>query len=119
MKIHNLMPIIFPHLSYLTVFDFCDLADRFEVRFYLLYFYFELYLNCLLDRMPVILGNMDAAAMWLSGSPSSNIYTLLKPYEESDLVIFLNNQSLGKEKSVVDLTCSCLKRYLHCRLGTL
>ncbi|KAM3326038.1 hypothetical protein P3S67_001164 [Capsicum chacoense] len=37
------------------------------------------------DRMPVILGNKDAADMWLSGSPSSNIDTLLKPDEESDL----------------------------------
>lgn len=77
-----------------------------------------MHVNCHLDRMPVILGNKDAADMWLSGSPSSNIDTLLKPYEESDLVIFLNNQSLEKE-SVVDLTSSYLKRYLHCRFGTL
>lgn len=66
--------------------------------------------------MPVIFGNKDAADMWLSSSPSSNIDMLLKPYEESDLVIFLNNQSLGrkecceldlsKKKSVVNSTSS-------------
>lgn len=53
-------------------------------------------LEWLHDRMPVILGNMDAAAMWLSGSPSSNIYTLLKPYEESDLAWYPVTPAMGK-----------------------
>ncbi|KAM3382520.1 abasic site processing protein YoqW [Capsicum galapagoense] len=48
------------------------------------------------DRMPVILGNKDAADMWLSGSPSSNIDTLLKPYEESDLVWYPVTPAMGK-----------------------
>lgn len=53
-------------------------------------------LEWLHDRMPVILGNMDAADMWLSGSPSSNIDTLLKPYEESDLAWYPVTAAMGK-----------------------
>ncbi|XP_055812955.1 uncharacterized protein LOC129882600 isoform X2 [Solanum dulcamara] len=53
-------------------------------------------LEWLHDRMPVILGNMDAADMWLSGSPSSNIDTLLKPYEESDLAWYPVTPAMGK-----------------------
>ncbi|KAM3326039.1 abasic site processing protein YoqW [Capsicum chacoense] len=48
------------------------------------------------DRMPVILGNKDAADMWLSGSPSSNFDTLLKPYEESDLAWYPVTPAMGK-----------------------
>ncbi|PHT29911.1 hypothetical protein CQW23_30497, partial [Capsicum baccatum] len=48
------------------------------------------------DRMPVILGNKDAADMWLSGSPSSNIDTPLKPYEESDLAWYPVTPAMGK-----------------------
>ncbi|CAN4119068.1 unnamed protein product [Withania somnifera] len=53
-------------------------------------------LEWLHDRMPVILGNKDAADMWLSGSPSSNIDTLLKPYEESDLAWYPVTPAMGK-----------------------
>ncbi|KAK4731672.1 hypothetical protein R3W88_024660 [Solanum pinnatisectum] len=53
-------------------------------------------LEWLHDRMPVILGNMDAANTWLSGSPSSNIDTLLKPYEESDLAWYPVTAAMGK-----------------------
>lgn len=48
------------------------------------------------DRMPVILGNNDAADMWLSGSPSSDIDMLLKPYEESDLAWYPVTPAMGK-----------------------
>lgn len=53
-------------------------------------------LEWLHDRMPVILGNKDATDMWLSGSPSSNIDTLLKPYEESDMAWFPVTPAMGK-----------------------
>ncbi|XP_019223406.1 PREDICTED: uncharacterized protein LOC109205179 [Nicotiana attenuata] len=53
-------------------------------------------LEWLHDRMPVILGNKDAADMWLSGSPSSNIDMLLKPYEESDLSWYPVTPAMGK-----------------------
>ncbi|KAK4374824.1 hypothetical protein RND71_005501 [Anisodus tanguticus] len=53
-------------------------------------------LEWLHDRMPVILGNKDAADMWLSGSPSSNIDTLLKPYGESDLAWYPVTPAMGK-----------------------
>ncbi|XP_060180344.1 uncharacterized protein LOC132610101 isoform X2 [Lycium barbarum] len=53
-------------------------------------------LEWLHDRMPVILGNKDAADMWLNGSPSSNIDTLLKPYEESDLAWYPVTPAMGK-----------------------
>lgn len=38
------------------------------------------------DRMPVILGDKGATDTWLNGSSSSKFETLLKPYEDSDLV---------------------------------
>ena len=37
------------------------------------------------DRMPVIFGDKEASVAWLDGS-SSKVYTLLKPYENPDLV---------------------------------
>lgn len=53
-------------------------------------------LEWLHDRMPVIFGNKDAADMWLSGSSSSNIDMLLKPYEESDLAWYSVTPAMGK-----------------------
>lgn len=46
----------------------------------------------ILDRMPVIFGNKESSDLWLNGSPSFNFDTMLKPYEESDLVRALNTE---------------------------
>lgn len=39
-----------------------------------------------IDRMPVILGDKESSDTWLNGSSSSKFDTLLKPYENPDLV---------------------------------
>lgn len=52
-------------------------------------------LEWLHDRMPVILGNKEATEMWLNG-PASNVDTLLKPYEESDLAWYPVTPAMGK-----------------------
>ena len=38
------------------------------------------------ERMPVILGDKESTDTWLFGSTSSKFETVLKPYEETDLV---------------------------------
>lgn len=40
----------------------------------------------IVDRMPVILGYTGSTEEWLDGSSSSKLSTVLKPYEEPDLV---------------------------------
>lgn len=44
----------------------------------------------IIDRMPVILGDKESSDAWLNGSSSSKYDTILKPYEESDLVCLLD-----------------------------
>lgn len=39
-----------------------------------------------IDRMPVILGDQESSDTWLNGFSSSKFNTVLKPYENSDLV---------------------------------
>lgn len=38
------------------------------------------------DRMPVILGNKSAMDAWLNGCPSFEVESVLKSYEDPDLV---------------------------------
>ncbi|KAG0485882.1 hypothetical protein HPP92_009961 [Vanilla planifolia] len=47
------------------------------------------------DRMPVILGNQDQIDTWLSNS-TFKLETLLRPYEDSDLVWYAVNTAIGK-----------------------
>ncbi|GAA0139392.1 hypothetical protein LIER_00946 [Lithospermum erythrorhizon] len=53
-------------------------------------------LQWLHDRMPVILGNKESSDMWLNGRPTSNFDTLLKPYEEADLMWYPVTPAMGK-----------------------
>nr|XP_043612142.1 abasic site processing protein YoqW [Erigeron canadensis] len=53
-------------------------------------------LGWLHDRMPVILGNKGSTDEWLDGSPSSKFDSLLKPYEEPDLVWYPVTPAMGK-----------------------
>ncbi|KAF6144267.1 hypothetical protein GIB67_024494 [Kingdonia uniflora] len=53
-------------------------------------------LQWLHDRMPVILGDQNSIDLWLNGSSSSKFDTLLKPYEESDLVWYPVTPAIGK-----------------------
>lgn len=46
----------------------------------------ELICVVITDRMPVILGNKDSTDRWLNDSSLPNLDTILKPYEETDLV---------------------------------
>lgn len=48
------------------------------------------------DRMPVILGNKGSTDEWLYGSSSSKFDSLLKPYEELDLVWYPVTPAMGK-----------------------
>ncbi|KAL8258955.1 hypothetical protein R6Q59_026908 [Mikania micrantha] len=48
------------------------------------------------DRMPVILGNKESIDEWLDGSSSSKFDSLLKPYEEPDLVWYPVTPAMGK-----------------------
>lgn len=43
-------------------------------------------LFCVADRMPVILGNKSAMDAWLYGCPSFKVESVLKSYEDPDLV---------------------------------
>ncbi|XP_027336775.1 uncharacterized protein LOC113850427 [Abrus precatorius] len=52
-------------------------------------------LRWLHDRMPVILGDKDSIDTWLSSSDSS-FKSVLKPYEESDLVWYPVTPAMGK-----------------------
>ncbi|RDX93025.1 Embryonic stem cell-specific 5-hydroxymethylcytosine-binding protein [Mucuna pruriens] len=52
-------------------------------------------LQWLHDRMPVILGSKDSTDTWLSSS-SSSFKSVLKPYEESDLVWYPVTAAMGK-----------------------
>ncbi|CAH1417939.1 unnamed protein product [Lactuca virosa] len=52
--------------------------------------------GCLHDRMPVILGNQESTNEWLDGSSSSKFDSLLKPYEEPDLVWYPVTPAMGK-----------------------
>lgn len=42
--------------------------------------------TAIVDRMPVILGSKESTEMWLNASASSNFDSILKPYNETDLV---------------------------------
>ncbi|XP_019178582.1 PREDICTED: uncharacterized protein LOC109173745 [Ipomoea nil] len=53
-------------------------------------------LGWLHDRMPVIFGNKESSDLWLNGSPSFNFDTILKPYEELDLVWYPVTPEMGK-----------------------
>ncbi|KAL4587907.1 hypothetical protein LXL04_000784 [Taraxacum kok-saghyz] len=53
-------------------------------------------LSWLHDRMPVILGNKVSIDEWLDGTPSSKFDSLLKPYEEADLVWYPVTSAMGK-----------------------
>ncbi|XP_059626266.1 uncharacterized protein LOC132269191 isoform X2 [Cornus florida] len=53
-------------------------------------------LGWLHDRMPVILGGKESSDAWLIGSSSSKFDTLLKPYEEPDLVWYPVTPAMGK-----------------------
>ncbi|KAF5820653.1 putative SOS response associated peptidase (SRAP) [Helianthus annuus] len=53
-------------------------------------------LGWLHDRMPVILGNKESTDEWLDGSSSSKFDSLLKPYEEPDLVWYPVTPAMGK-----------------------
>lgn len=48
------------------------------------------------DRMPVILGNMGSTEEWLDGSSSSKFSTVLKPYEEPDLIWYPVTSAMNK-----------------------
>lgn len=48
------------------------------------------------DRMPVILGNKGSTEEWLDGLSSSKFDTVLKPYEEPDLVWYPVTSEMGK-----------------------
>ncbi|CAN0859146.1 hypothetical protein LINGRAHAP2_LOCUS7582 [Linum grandiflorum] len=47
------------------------------------------------DRMPVILGDKEDIDTWLNGDPST-YNTLLKPYENSDLIWHPVTPAMGK-----------------------
>ncbi|KVI03772.1 embryonic stem cell-specific 5-hydroxymethylcytosine-binding protein isoform X2 [Cynara cardunculus var. scolymus] len=53
-------------------------------------------LGWLHDRMPVILGNKGSTDEWLDGHSSSKFDSLLKPYEELDLVWYPVTPAMGK-----------------------
>lgn len=53
-------------------------------------------LEWLHDRMPVILGNKDSTDRWLNDSSLSNLDTILKPYEETDLAWYPVTPAMGK-----------------------
>lgn len=53
-------------------------------------------LQWLHDRMPVILGDKESTDAWLNGSSSSQFNTVLKPYEDPDLVWYPVTQAMGK-----------------------
>nr|GMD15686.1 embryonic stem cell-specific 5-hydroxymethylcytosine-binding protein [Ipomoea batatas] len=53
-------------------------------------------LGWLHDRMPVIFGNKESSDLWLNGSPTVNFDTILKPYEELDLVWYPVTPEMGK-----------------------
>ncbi|KAK9146058.1 hypothetical protein Sjap_005961 [Stephania japonica] len=53
-------------------------------------------LQWLHDRMPVILGDESSVDAWLSGSASSKLNAILKPYEDSDLVWYPVTPAMGK-----------------------
>ncbi|XP_074332880.1 uncharacterized protein LOC141670781 [Apium graveolens] len=48
------------------------------------------------DRMPVILGNTGSTEEWLDGSSSSKFSTVLKPYEEPDLIWYPVTSAMNK-----------------------
>ncbi|KAL2488239.1 hypothetical protein Fot_41531 [Forsythia ovata] len=48
------------------------------------------------DRMPVILENKDSTDRWLNDSSLTNLDTILKPYEESDLAWYPVTPAMGK-----------------------
>ncbi|KAK9057467.1 hypothetical protein SSX86_022302 [Deinandra increscens subsp. villosa] len=48
------------------------------------------------DRMPVILGNKGSTNEWLDGFSTSKFDSLLKPYEEPDLVWYPVTPAMGK-----------------------
>ncbi|OVA01655.1 Protein of unknown function DUF159 [Macleaya cordata] len=54
-------------------------------------------LKLLHDRMPVILGDKSSIDAWLNGSTSSGFNTLLKPYEDPDLVWYPVTPAMGKQ----------------------
>ncbi|KAL6967945.1 hypothetical protein U1Q18_033748 [Sarracenia purpurea var. burkii] len=53
-------------------------------------------LEWLHDRMPVILVDKESTDTWLIGSPSTKFETLLKPYEQADLVWYPVTPAMGK-----------------------
>ncbi|XP_015892568.3 uncharacterized protein LOC107426796 isoform X2 [Ziziphus jujuba] len=53
-------------------------------------------LKWLHDRMPVILGDKESSDKWLTGSSATKFDTLLKPYENSDLVWYPVTPAMGK-----------------------
>ncbi|KAK9082673.1 hypothetical protein Scep_029144 [Stephania cephalantha] len=53
-------------------------------------------LQWLHDRMPVILSDESSVEAWLSGSASSKLNAILKPYEDSDLVWYPVTPAMGK-----------------------
>ncbi|PSR86309.1 Embryonic stem cell-specific 5-hydroxymethylcytosine-binding protein [Actinidia chinensis var. chinensis] len=53
-------------------------------------------LEWLHERMPVILGDKESTDTWLFGSTSSKFETVLKPYEETDLVWYPVTPAMGK-----------------------
>ncbi|KAG2298851.1 hypothetical protein Bca4012_010367 [Brassica carinata] len=53
-------------------------------------------LDCLHDRMPVILGDKDSVDTWLDDPSTSKLQPLLAPYEKSDLVWYPVTSAIGK-----------------------
>ncbi|KAJ8634394.1 hypothetical protein MRB53_027730 [Persea americana] len=53
-------------------------------------------LQWLHDRMPVILGNKSAMDAWLNGCPSFEVESVLKSYEDPDLVWYPVTPEMGK-----------------------
>ncbi|RWR87189.1 putative SOS response-associated peptidase YoqW isoform X1 [Cinnamomum micranthum f. kanehirae] len=66
--------------------------DQRPLVFAALYDYWE----NLEDRLPVILGNKSAMDAWLNGCPSFEVESVLKSYEDPDLVWYPVTPEMGK-----------------------
>lgn len=64
-----------------------------EIEFHNAFFVHLTCCHFIVDRMPVIFSNKESIEMWLNAPPSTNFDTILKPYEEKDLVIVLRQMS--------------------------
>ncbi|GFZ20072.1 hypothetical protein Acr_28g0007770 [Actinidia rufa] len=63
-------------------------------------------LEWLHERMPVILGDKESTDTWLFGSTPSKFETLLKPYEETDLIWYPVTPAMDKVEDRGDKTRS-------------